>query len=89
MKKLILVVLMIATLSACTAGVYANRGNASIIRSKPVSAETVELTIQKDSGEVVTLTRGHNGKAAVGARVHLIEDGEQPDIVLVNRYDFK
>ena len=90
MKKLSLVVLMIAALSACTETIYSHQGNASIIDSKSISAERVELVIQKDSGELVTLQRERDERASVGARVSLTEsNGKQPNLVIIQHHEFK
>ena len=90
MKKVSLVVLMIAALSACTETIYWHKGNASIIDSKSISAERVELVIQKDSGELVTLQRERDERASVGARVSLTEsNGKQPNLVIIQHHEFK
>lgn len=88
MKKLSIIVLMSALLAACTAEVYSNKGNATILSSKNLSGNAVELVVQKDNGEVVTLTREYDAHAAVGARVEL-SDSQNPELKTIRRYEFK
>lgn len=91
MKKLSLVVLMGAALAACTQDVYSTKGNATILSSKDVSPETVELVIQKDNGELVTMTRKHDARSTVGARVSVPDEynHEDADLKPIHRYEFK
>lgn len=91
MKKLSLVVLMSAVLAACTADVYSGKGNATVLSSKALNADTVELTIAKDDGEVVTMTRKYDAHASVGARV-IVGDAQanrDEDLKTIHRYEFK
>lgn len=91
MKKLSLVLLMSAALAACTADVYSTEGNATILSSKTLDDNTVELTIAKDDGEVVTMTRQYDAHAAVGARI-VVGDAQQnqdSDLKTIRRYEFK
>lgn len=91
MKKLSLVVLMSAVLAACTADVMPSKGNATVIGSKNLDANTVELTIAKDDGEVVTMTRLYDAHAPVGARV-IVGDAQanrDEDLKTIRRYEFK
>lgn len=91
MKKLSLVLLMSAVLAACTADVYPEKGNATILSSKTLDTDTVELTIGKDDGEVVTMTRKYDAHATVGARVIVgdAQANQDPDLKTVRRYEFK
>lgn len=91
MKKFSLIVLVSMVLGACTAEVYSKKGNATIISSKDLSKEVVELTIQKDNGEVVTMTREYDAHAAVGARVNISDkyDHKDSDLKTITRYEFK
>ncbi|MDH2998166.1 deoxyribose-phosphate aldolase [Pasteurellaceae bacterium LFhippo2] len=91
MKKFSLVVLMSAVLAACTADVYSDKGNATVLSSKNLSDSVVELVIQKDSGELVTMTRERDEHATVGARVNVTEtyNHEDPDLKTITRYEFK
>lgn len=91
MKKLSLVVLMSAVLAACTADVYPSKGNATILSSKTLNQDTVELTIQKDDGEVVSMVRKYDAHATVGARV-IVGDAkanQDEDLKTIRRYEFK
>lgn len=47
MKKLSLAVLVSMVLAACTAEVYSNRGDATILNGKNISKDVVELTVQR------------------------------------------
>lgn len=91
MKKLSLVVLMSAVLAACTQDVYSTKGNATVLSSKDLSPEVVELVVKKDNGEVVTMTRKYDAHAAVGARVNVSEsyNHEDADLKTIRRYEFK
>lgn len=90
MKKLSIIVLVSTLLAACTAEVYSNKGNATILSSKNLSGNAVELVVKKDNGEVVTLTREYDAHAAVGARVELSDsDAQNPDLKTIRRYEFK
>jgi hypothetical protein len=91
MKKLSLAVLVSMVLAACTAETFSNRGNATIIGSKDLSKDVVELTVQKDNGEIVTMTREYDAHAAVGTRVNVTENynHEDPDLKTITRYEFK
>lgn len=91
MKKLSLAVLMSLVLAACTAEVYSSKGNATILSSKPLSSNTVELVVQRDSGENVTLIRKADEHAAVGARVYLADEiqNQDSDVKTIKRYEFK
>ena len=91
MKKLSLALLMSAALAACTADVYSTKGNATVIGSKDLDKDTVELTIAKDNGEVATMVRKYDAHAAVGARV-VAEDmqaNQDADLKTIRRYEFK
>lgn len=91
MKKLSLVLLMSAVLAACTADVYPSKGNATILTSKTLDADTVELTIGKDDGEVITMTRKYDAHATVGARVIVgdAQANQDEDLKTVRHYEFK
>lgn len=91
MKKLSLAVLASMILAACTAEVYSNRGDATILSSKEISKDVVELTVQKDNGEIVTLTRQYDSHAAVGARVTVADqdNNQDADLNTIRRYEFK
>ncbi|MCK3654639.1 deoxyribose-phosphate aldolase [Pasteurellaceae bacterium Macca] len=91
MKKFSLVLMMSAVLAACTADVYSGKGNATIISSKNLQNNTVELVIQKDNGETVTMTREYDSHATVGARVNVSDNYEHQDVDLktITRYEFK
>ncbi|WP_427834851.1 deoxyribose-phosphate aldolase [Actinobacillus pleuropneumoniae] len=91
MKKFSLALLAAVTLAACTQDFYADKGNATVLNSKNLSQDAVELTVQKDSGEIVALTRKNDPHAAVGARVNLSEKTEQKDsdLTTIRRYEFK
>ncbi len=91
MKKLSLAVLASLVLAACTADVYSKKGNATVLSSKYLSEDVVELTVQKDNGENVTLTRKYDAHAAVGARIHLADEiqNEDSDLNTIRRYEFK
>ncbi len=91
MKKFSLIVLMSAVLAACTADVYSDKGNATVVSSKNLSDNTVELVVKKDNGELVTMTREYDAHAAVGARVNVTDNynHEDPDLKTIRRYEFK
>lgn len=91
MKKLSLVALMTVALAACTQDVYSTKGNATVLSSKDLSPEVVELVVKKDDGEVVTMTRKYDSHAAVGARVNVTDKYEHQDADLktIRRYEFK
>lgn len=91
MKKLSLAVFISFVLVACTADVYSDKGNATVLSSKPLSNEVVELVVQRDNGEKVTLTRESDAHAAVGARVHLADEiqKQDSDVKTIRRYEFK
>ena len=91
MKKLSLTLLMSVALAACTADVYSDKGNATVIGSKDLDKDTVELTVAKDNGEVGTMVRKYDAHAAVGARV-VAEDmqaNQDADLKTITRYEFK
>ena len=91
MKKLSLAVLVSMVLAACTADVYSTKGDATILSSKDVSKDVVELTVQKDNGEIVTLKRKYDSHATVGARVTVADQDNKQDADLntIRRYEFK
>ena len=91
MKKLSLAVLVSMVLAACTAEVYSSRGDATILSSKDISKDVVELTVQKDNGEIVTLKRKYDSHATVGARVTVAdqENKQDADLNTIRRYEFK
>lgn len=91
MKKLSLAVLASMVLVACTQDFYADKGDATVLASKNLSPEVVELTVQKDNGEVVTMTRKYDAHASVGARVNTTDqyDHEDADLKTITRYEFK
>ena len=91
MKKLSLTVLVSMVLAACTADVYSTKGDATILSSKDVSKDVVELTVQKDNGEIVTLKRKYDSHAKVGARVTVADQDNKQDADLntIRRYEFK
>lgn len=91
MKKLSLAVLLSMVLAACTADVYSTEGNATILNSKDISKNVVELTVQKDSGEIIKLTRDYDSHAAVGARVYVADkdNNKDSDLITIDRYEFK
>ncbi|MEG9490666.1 deoxyribose-phosphate aldolase [Mannheimia indoligenes] len=91
MKKLSLAVLATFALAACTADFYSGQGNATVLSSKNLSSDNVELTLQRDNGETVTLVRKNDAHAAVGARVHLADEikNQDGDLKTIRRYEFK
>ena len=91
MKKLSLAVLVSMVLAACTADVYSTKGDATILSSKNISKDVVELTVKKDNGEIVTLTRQYDSHATVGARVTVTdqENKQDSDLKTIHRYEFK
>lgn len=91
MKKLSLTVLVSMVLAACTADVYSTKGDATILSSKDISKDVVELTVQKDNGEIVTLKRKYDSHATVGARVTVADQDNKQDADLntIRRYEFK
>ncbi|MEZ7767692.1 deoxyribose-phosphate aldolase [Haemophilus parahaemolyticus] len=91
MKKLSLAVLVSMVLAACTADVYSTKGDATILSSKDISKDVVELTVQKDNGEIVTLKRKYDSHATVGARVTVADQDNKQDADLntIRRYEFK
>lgn len=91
MKKLSLAVLVSMVLAACTADVYSTKGDATILSSKGISKDVVELTVQKDNGEIVTLKRKYDSHATVGARVTVAdqENKQDADLNTIRRYEFK
>lgn len=86
MKKYLLTLIAATTLVACTSDVYSSKGNATIQSSKPITSEQVELVVQKDNGELVTITRNYDAHAAVGARVNIDDENK---IKTIHRYEFK
>lgn len=91
MKKLSLAVLVSMVLAACTAEVYSTKGDATILSSKDISKDVVELTVQKDNGEIVTLKRKYDSHATVGARVTVADqdNNQDADLNTIRRYEFK
>ena len=91
MRKLSLAVLVSMVLAACTADVYSTKGDATILSSKDISKDVVELTVQKDNGEIVTLKRKYDSHATVGARVTVADQDNKQDADLntIRRYEFK
>lgn len=91
MKKFSLIVLMSAVLAACTAETYTKQGNATVVSSKNVSENVVELVIKKDNGDLVTMTREYDAHATVGARVIVADsyNHQDPDLKTIVRYEFK
>ncbi|WGE31424.1 deoxyribose-phosphate aldolase [Actinobacillus genomosp. 2] len=91
MKKFSLALLATVALAACTQDFYADKGNATILDSKTLSEDTVQLTVKKDDGNVVTVTRKYDSHATVGARVNLSDNIEQQDadLTTIRRYEFK
>lgn len=91
MKKLSLALLMSVALVACTSSVYSKKGNATIIGSKDLDKDTVELTIAKDNGQVATVVRKYDAHAAVGARVIVddLQTNQDSDLKTITRYEFK
>ena len=91
MKKLSLAVLVSMVLAACTADVYSTKGDATILSSKDISKDVVELTVQKDNGEIVTLKRKYDSHATVGARVTVADqdNSHDADLNTIRRYEFK
>lgn len=91
MKKFSLVALMTVALAACTQDVYSTKGNATVLSSRDLSPEVVELVVEKDDGEIVTMTRKYDAHAAVGARVNVTDKYEHQDADLktIRRYEFK
>lgn len=91
MKKLSLAVLLSMVLAACTAEVYSTEGDATILSSKDISKDVVELTVQKDNGEIITLKRKYDSHATVGARVTVADkdNGQDADLDTIRRYEFK
>lgn len=90
MNKCVLAVAIFA-LVGCTQSFYAKKGNATIISSKNLSPEVVELVVKKDSGEEVVMTREYDAHATVGARVNVSEtyNHEHSDLNTIHRYEFK
>lgn len=90
MKNAVLILVALAV-SACTQSVYSNKGNATILSSKNLSPETVELVVRKDNGEEVTMTRKYDAHATVGARVNVSESytHQDADLNTIRRYEFK
>ena len=92
MKKLSLAAVFSAiVLSACTADFYADKGNATILDSKDLGDNKVELTVQKNNGEKMKLTREYDAHATVGARVVVADENHQQDedLKTIRRYEFK
>nr|WP_314741776.1 deoxyribose-phosphate aldolase [uncultured Haemophilus sp.] len=91
MKKLSLAVLLSMVLAACTSEVYSTEGDATILSSKDISKDVVELTVQKDNGEIITLKRKYDSHATVGARVTVADkdNGQDADLDTIRRYEFK
>ena len=85
MKKLSLAVLVSMVLAACTAEVYSSRGDATILSSKDISKDVVELTVQKDNGEIVTLKRQYDSRVTVADQ----ENKQDSDLKTIHRYEFK
>lgn len=90
MKKVILAAVVASLLTACLQR-YTDKGNASIVSSKFISPEVVELVVKKDSGELVTMTRKYDAHATVGARVVVSDEYNQQDedLKTIRRYEFK
>lgn len=90
MKNAVLILVALAV-SACTQSIYSNKGNATILSSKNLSPETVELVVRKDNGEEVTMTRKYDAHATVGARVNVSESytRQDADLNTIRRYEFK
>lgn len=90
MKNAVLILAALAV-SACMQSVYSNKGNATILSSKNLSPETVELVVRKDNGEEVTMTRKYDAHATVGARVNVSESytHQDADLNTIRRYEFK
>lgn len=90
MKKLSLV-LLASLLAACTAETYTKQGNATILSSKAVDQNNVELTIAKDDGEIVKMTRLYDAHATVGARITVgdAKANRDEDLKTITRYEFK
>lgn len=91
MKKFSIIILTSVILAACTADIYSNSGNATILASKTLSKDVVELKVQKDDGQIITMTREYDSHATVGARVVVDEAEENLDSQLktIRRYEFK
>ena len=91
MKKLSLAVLVSMVLAACTADVYSTKGDATILSSKDISKDVVELTVQKDNGEIVTLKRKYDSHSTVVARVTVADqdNSQDADLNTIRRYEFK
>ena len=92
MKKLSLAAVFSAiVLSACTADFYADKGNATILDSKDLGDNKVELTVPKENGEKMNLTRECDAHATVGARVVVADENHQQDedLKTIRRYEFK
>ena len=66
-------------LAACPAEVYSTEGDATILSSKDISKDVVELTVQKDNGEIITLKRKYDSHATVGARVTVADKDNGQD----------
>lgn len=91
MKKVLFISLASVFLAACTHSVYAKKGNATVVSSKYLSPEVVQLVVKKDNGELVTLTRQYDSHAAVGARVNVADEvnHQDEDLKTIRRYEFK
>lgn len=89
--KQIAILFCIAGLAACTQSVYSKKGNATILFSKPLSPDVVELVVEKDNGERVTMTRKYDSHATVGARVNVSDlyQHQDEDLNTIRRYEFK
>lgn len=89
MKKSAAILVVTFLLAACSAEVYSEKGNATILTSQNLSNEVQELTVRRDNGEIVTVTREFDSHAAVGARVNLAEGNDNPTLKTIRRYEFK
>lgn len=91
MKKLTLIALMSLVMTACTANCYSGKGNATVLTSKNITDKTVELTVKKDDGNVLTLQRQYDSHVVPGSRVNVSDEynKQDSDLVSIKRYEFK
>lgn len=89
MKKFVLVTVVSSLLVACSAEVYSKKGNATILSSRYVSDDKVELVVVNDKNESFTIVRPYDAHATVGSRVYLTHDEQKTELETIRRYEFK
>lgn len=91
MKTLTTAIILSLALSACTAQVYTNKGNATVLTSKDISKDVSELTVRRDNGEVLTIQREYDAHATAGARIYLADpyENRSSDLTTIRRWEFK